>query len=329
MGIAPPPGISQGIPLPPFGPQRPVARAAEPKPSAAQQTIKVEIGEEIHEERKKWRNRIMLGVGAGVVIGGFIGFTAGGSQEKGERAKSAARGAGQLERDVKAANDKLKELDSKLAEAGDKVKNKSFPEDLSTALGGLVIPFEPITLDNKGVNGMPPRLFKLVLGYTASVEALNKLRESMRGAAVAAKDPLTKAWKEEAAPVAGYSVVFRTDSGKVVADLLPNASPFPWKGDFPEKYKVNKPEGKTTTEKEVKRYQKGDLPGGDLTGVPIDPKTTGVLANNDSVRNFLRIMLDMRTILQGNKDNPTTETPGLLKDGEDLVQELHKASLNQ
>ena len=83
------------------------------KPSAAQQqTIKVEIGEEIHEERKKWRTRIMLGVFAGVVIGGGIGFVAGGSQEKGDRAKKAARGAGLLEKDVKAANEKLKRTTS-------------------------------------------------------------------------------------------------------------------------------------------------------------------------------------------------------------------------
>ena len=34
----------------------------------------------------------------------------------------------------------------------------------------------------------------------------------------------------------------------------------------------------------------------------------------------------MKTILQGNKDNPTTETPGLLKDGEDLDNELKKAA---
>src|SRR3954468_17021989 len=46
MGIAPPPGLSPGIPLPPFGQPRRQEQAA-PKPTAAQQTIKVEMGEEI------------------------------------------------------------------------------------------------------------------------------------------------------------------------------------------------------------------------------------------------------------------------------------------
>ena len=59
MGIAPPPGLSVGVPLPAFAQQRQAPRS-EPKPSAAQQTIKVEIGEEIHEERKKARNRAMM-----------------------------------------------------------------------------------------------------------------------------------------------------------------------------------------------------------------------------------------------------------------------------
>ena len=44
-GIAPPPGLSVGIPLPAFAPQQRQAPRAEPKQSAAQQTIKVEIGE--------------------------------------------------------------------------------------------------------------------------------------------------------------------------------------------------------------------------------------------------------------------------------------------
>src|SRR5690349_6962285 len=42
------PGISPGIPLPPFA-QRPSQREAAPKPTAAQQTIKVEVGEEVHQ----------------------------------------------------------------------------------------------------------------------------------------------------------------------------------------------------------------------------------------------------------------------------------------
>lgn len=329
VGIAPPPnlGLSPGIPLPAFGP-RPAPKA-DPKPSAAQQTIKVEIGEEIHAERAKARNRAMLAALGGAIIGLGIGFVAGGSSEKGDRAKSAARGAGLLEKDVKAANEKLKELDAKLGDASEKLKNKSFPDDLSTALAGLTIPFDDLNLDGKGVNGMPSKLFKLVNDYTQSCKNLNKSRESLKNLAGLAKDPMTKAWKEEGAPMANFSVIFRTEGNKVVGDLVPNPTPFAWKSDFPEKYKVNKPEGARAAEKEAKRYVKGDLPGNDLTAIPIDPKTTAAFSSEVMIGRFSKALYDIRQELQGNKENPTNETPGLLKVGDDLVNELHKASLNQ
>jgi hypothetical protein len=324
MGIAPPPGLSVGIPLPAFAPQQRQAPRAEPKQSAAQQTIKVEIGEEIHEERKKARNRAMMAAAAGVVIGGVIGFVAGGSSEKGDRAKGAARGASALTKDVKAANDKLKELDAKLTEAADKLKNKAFPDDLATALAGLTIPFDSTNLDGKGVGGMPNKLFKLVLTYTSDVENLNKSRESLKNLIGFAKDPITKAWKEESAPVVNYSILFRSDGGKVVGDLVPNKDTFPWKGDFPGKYKVvSKP-----TDKDVVRWVKGDLTGGsDTIAIPIDPKTTAAFSTEVFSGRLIKAIAEMREALNGNKDNPTNETPGLLKNGDDLANELHKACL--
>src|SRR3954468_12458730 len=52
MGIAPPPGMPPGPPPPPFAPPSRPAPPREIKPTAAQQTIKIDIGEEIHDERK-------------------------------------------------------------------------------------------------------------------------------------------------------------------------------------------------------------------------------------------------------------------------------------
>lgn len=260
-----------------------------------------------------------------MVIGLGIGFTAGGSSATNDRAKLAARGAGAMEKEVKDANAKLVELDAKLTEAGDKLnKSKVFPDDLGTALAALTIPFDSTNLDNKGVNGMPNKLFKMVLNYTQACENLNKLRETLRNVSVAAKEPLNKAFKEEKDPVANYSVIFRSDSGAIVADLVQNKDTFPWKSSsFPPKYKIaSKP-----ADKDVTRWVKGDLAGGsDTIAIPIDPKTTAAFATDPNVGRFYKALLDMRTVLQGNKDNPTTETPGLLKDGEDLVNELHKAA---
>jgi hypothetical protein len=330
MGIAPPPGISPGIPLPPFGqPQRQAPRA-EPKPTAAQQTIKVDVGEEIHEERKKSRTRAMLAALAGAVVGLGIGFVAGGSQATGERTKSAARGAGALEKDVKLAGDKLGELETKLNEAADKLKAKSFPDDLATSLAGLTIPFESTNLDGKGVGGLPPRVLKMVLNYTSAVEQLNKSRETLRNLVGIAKEPIVKAWKEEAAPVANFSVIFRTEGGKtVVGELVPNKEPFNWKGDYPASYKVVKQEGGKPADKSANRWQKGELPGNDLTAVPIDPKSVAGFSSDVVIGRLSKAIYDMRTELHGNEDNPSNPIPGLVKMSGDLAQELHKASLNQ
>ena len=159
---------------------------------------------------------------------------------------------------------------------------------------------------------------------------MNKARESLKNLAGFTKDPITKAWKEETTPVANFSVIFRTEGKNVVADLVPNPSPFNWKGtEYPEKYKVSKIEGNRPAEKEVKRYQKGDLPGGDLTGIPVDPKTTAAFTSEVMIGRLAKALGDLRVELQGNQENPSNPVPGLLKMGEDLVTELHKASLNQ
>jgi hypothetical protein len=325
------PGLSPGIPIPPFAqPQRP-APAPQPKPTAAQQTIKVEVGEEIELERKKGKSRIMMGALVGALIGGLIGFVAGGSKSTGDRARAAARGAGLLEKDVKASAEKLKELESKLTEAADKLKSKSYPEDLSTALAGLKIPFDSTNLDGKDVGSLPPRVLKSVLTFTAAVEALDKDRESLKNIVGIAKDPITKAWKEESAPVANFSVVFRAEGGKnVVAELVPNKEPFAWKSaDFPEKIKVTRLEGQRAAEKTANRWVKGELPGNDLTAIPVDPKSVAAFTSEQLVGKLIKGVYDLRVQLAGNKDNPTNETPGLVKMADDLANELHKASLNQ
>jgi hypothetical protein len=329
-GIAPPPGLSPGIPIPPFAQQQRPAPVAAPKQTAAQQTIKVEIGEEIEHERKKWRQRVMMGAFAGAVVGLGIGFVGGGSQEKGERAKRAARGAAQLEKDVKGTIDKLKDLDSKLAEAADKLKTKSYPEDLATALSGLKVPFDATNLDNKDVGSLSPRVFKVVLTFTAAIEALDKSRESLRNIVGIAKDPISKAWAEEKEPKANFSVVFRTEGGKtVVGELVPNKEPFGWKGTYPDSYTVIRQESGRPADKKANRWVKGDLPGNDLTAIPLDPRSVAAFTSEQLVGKLAKAIYDMRNDLEGNKEDVRNETPGLVKMADDLANELHKASANQ
>jgi hypothetical protein len=319
--IAPPPGLSPGIPLPPFAQQPRQQPRAEPKQSAAQQTIKIEMGEEVAQEQKKARTRTAIYAVLTALVGAGLGFVAGGSKADGDRVHKAALGAEKLDKDVKAANDKLKELDAKLSDAQEKMKGKAFPDDLPTALAALKIPFDSSNLDGKDTGSLPTKVFKPLSDYTRSVDIVDKLRETLKNAATLAKDPLTKAWKEEApgAAMTGFSVLFRNEGGKgIVAEIVTNKEPFLWKGDFKKEYTVTTG-GARPQDKNATRWEKGD-PGGTI--VPLDPSSMKPFQNDPSVGRFLKALIDIKAELEGNHDNPTNEIPGLLKMGEDLDHAL-------
>jgi hypothetical protein len=284
----------------------------------------VEIGEEVEQERKKATKRGIVYALIAAAVGGLMGFVAG--------LKDAARGAALLEKDVKAAGEKLKDLQAKVDEAAEKLSKKTFPDDFAASLSGLTIPFDATNLDNKGVNGQSPRLFKMVLAFTSGADECNKLRESLRNLIGLAKEPVIKAWEDEKNPKAAFSVLFRTEGSKgVVAELVPNKDAFVWKSDFPSSYVVLKPEGGRSAEKKAARYQKGELPGtgSEPVAIPVEPKSSAALTSEVLIARLNKAVYDLRIELNGNKDNPTNETPGLVKMGEDLANELHKASLNQ
>jgi hypothetical protein len=329
MGIAPPAGLSPGIPLPPFGQAQRPAPVREAKPTAAQQTIKVEVGEEIHAERKKSTRNAAIAALFGALVGLGLGWVAGGSSEKGGRIKDAARGAGLLEKDVKTAGDKMKELDEKLLEATQKITAKEFPDALVSSLSSLNIPFDPSNLDGKNVGSLSSKMLRSLLSYTSAVDDLNKDKDSLKNILGAAQAPMVKAWKEEKEPVANYAVLFSGGDKKVSAELVPIKEPFVWKSDFPANLTVTKFENGKPAEKKATRWIKGDLTGGDPVAIPVDPKSMAGFTSDVLIQRLNKMIYDMRQNLVGNPEDPTNPKPGLLKQSEDIAAELHKASLNQ
>lgn len=329
MGIAPPPGISPGIPLPPFATQQRQAPAPAPKPTAAQQTIKVDVGEEVERERKKSGRRALMAALAGAVIGGLIGFVGGGAKASGDRVKDAARGAGLIEKDVRAADAKMTELTEKLTDASAQLANKQFPDKFASDLGAINIPFDTTNLDNRQVGSLPRNTLRNLLAYTSAVDDLNKSKDSLKNILGAVQERITKAWKDEKDPVVNFSVLFRNDGPKTIAELVPNKEPFSLKAEFPGTYSVTRLENNKPAEKKATRWTKGDLVGSDPIAVPVDPKTTSAFTNDALVGQLSKAFRDMRELLEGNKNDPTDEKPGLVKQGDNLAQELHKASLNQ
>jgi hypothetical protein len=328
LGIAPPPGMSPGIPLPPFGRQAP---RAEPKPVAQQQTIKVEVGEEVHQERKAASKKAVMFAAIGAVVGGVLGFVWGGAKTKGDQANVAIRGAGDLVTEIKAANEKMVDLNAKLTAAGDKLGNKQFPDELTNELAAINIDFDGTKLVGKGIGNMPSAVLKSIFNYTTQVDDLNKTKTSLRNLLVIAKAPIEKSWAEEKEPVANFSVIFSgKGEGKTMAELVPNKEPFPIGKDWPGSYQVTKLErtsaGAKGVEKKATRWTKGELTGNEPLAIPVDPATTAAFTSQEVINKLSKGMRDIRQIMDGNKDNPQEETSGLLKEGDDLVQELMKVS---
>lgn len=331
-GIAPPPGISPGIPLPPFAPTRSAAPAAPTKAVAAQQTIKVEVGEEVHEERRKASKKTALYAVMAAVVGAAIGFAVGGQKSTSDRGKAAQDGAAKLRDEVKAANDKMVDLNTKLQAAGEKLKNSEFPAELSGELAALNIPFDAANLEGRNVGSLPSKILKPLLSYTTSVQDLNKTKDSLKNLLGFAQPRLEKFWKEQKEPVALYSVKFSGSGEKILAELLPNKDQFPLAKEMPDSFTVlipkrNPQTGQTTSEeKKVNRWKKGELTAQD-TVIPLDTRSAPVLSGEEVLNRLQKAIYDTRQITEGNKESPTTETPGLLKEGEDLEQLLHNAAI--
>lgn len=330
-GIAPPPGISPGIPVPPFATAQRTAPPPEPKPTAVAQTIKVEIGEEVQEERRKASKRAALYATITALVGLAIGFGIGGAQERSERGKAAVRGAAALEKDVKAANDAMKDLAGKLEAAAEKLGEKEYPTELAKELGGINVPFDATNLEGKSVGSLPGNVLRALLRYTQAVGELNKTKDTLKNLLSAAQPQVEKAWKEEKDPVVNFSVLFRAEGQKgIVAELVPNKEPFAIGKDWPASYTVMKLErtqqGPKTVEKKATRWTKGDLTGSDPLAIPVDPATVAAFTTQELVFKLSKALRDTRVLVDGDKDNPQGSA-GLLKEGDDLANELHKIAL--
>lgn len=329
-GIAPPPGISPGIPLPPFAQQqRPAAAQPAPKPSAAQQTIKVEVGEEVEQERRKANKRAILYAGLAGILGITMGFFVGEAKARSDRGKKAVADAEVLEKDVKAANEKLRDLSGKLKAAAEEMKGKKYPKSFAQELAGLNIPFEAANLAGKQIGTLPPNTVKRIFDFTQSVASVNETKDSLRNLLGLAQANIEKAWKEEKEPVVNFSVVFRRDGDKMLAELVPNKEPFPFGKGWPEKFKVTRlergPQGAKGVEKDVVRWTKGDLTGNDLMALPVDPPTVAAFTSEQLVGRLTKEMRDLYSRLEGS-DDPNAPI-ALLKQGDDLANDLHKIAL--
>src|SRR5690606_3304774 len=142
------PGISAPAISSPFAPE-----PEKPKPTAQQQTIKVEMGEEVQQERKRTQKKMLIYVALAAVVALALGFITGGARERGQQGFKALQGANALATDIEAANKSMIALSDALRDAVEKLGNEEFPDDLADVLAKSNVPFSAANFQGKGVGG--------------------------------------------------------------------------------------------------------------------------------------------------------------------------------
>ena len=273
---------------------------------------------------KKTTAVLMLGLGLMLPACGGLGDVQG-------RAAAAVKTAGVLEKDVHAANEKLKELTQVLQTAGESMSKKQYPTSLATALPALTIPFDATNLDHRELTDFPRKTVQALLQYTMEVQALNTSLEKLKNLLTAAQPAIERTWKDEKEPVVTYSVIFRPEGSKgMVAELVPVKDPFKLDGDFPREYTVIKVDmdraSPRPVEKRATRWERGALTGSEPIAIPVVPQSMAFIADRAVSQLRLKLIEPLETLNGKDKGLPM-EVPGLIAKGEDLENDLKKIAL--
>ncbi len=333
-GIAPPPGIAPPGGMSSFSPFAPKPPPPQPKAapvSAEAQTIKVEVGEEIHEERRRAGKRAMVYAVIAAVVGIGLGFLTGGMRERSVRSSLAVKGAVDLENDVKTATEKMNELGAILDAAAEQLGQKKYPADLVEKLGGINIPFDAGNLEGKNVGSLPGKTLRQLFTFTRGCQDLNDKKDSLKNLVGTFQKPVESAWAEEKKPLFKLAVMFKGGSDKTQAEMVKLKDPFAVADAWPKELKILVPEmreGKRVEgEKAAARWEKGELTGTNPIVIPIDPSSVSGFTDERVVLQLRKAMVDLKVVLAGDRSDPTRETTGLVKEGENLANALHDIGL--
>ena len=337
LSFPPPPATGGGVPAPklpggmapptissPFAPPEP-----EKKVSAAQQTIKVEVGEEVVKERKKTRKKYSVYMVIVGVIAIAVGFLLGMTKEKGRAGQQAIDGAKALAGDIDAANKTMSTMSDSLRNAVEGLSNDEFPEALEELLKGTNVDFSGANFQGRSVGGLPAEVFNRLLTYTNDVEKLNKQKDTLRNLLSAAKPQVLKFIEEKKKPKVKFAVMFTTENKKTVAELVPIKEPFEEKGDWPSSFTVLQKAQKGTKDVKVGVYdEKGKLVGGETPNVlPVSPKSVAGFTDLTLIFKLRAAMMDTANLIDGvESPDPAQQTDGAMKNGQKLIEDLKKIS---
>jgi hypothetical protein len=325
----PPPRLPGGIVAPrissPFAPPEP-----EVKQTAQAQTIKVEIGEEVHAERKKTSKRTALLAFIFSVIAGALGFFVGTTFQKGQDGRQAIKGATALGGELEAANKKMLEFADGLSKAVEAIGNDEVPEGLEELLKTTSVPFSSANFQGKSVGGLPAELQMALFQYAVGVEKLNDRKDTLRNIYGQVKPMIEKQIAEKKKATVPFTVVLAKmgSDQKLVARVLGVKEPFEEDGKWPEKFTSLEPTdqpGKFKDSEVVRWDGKDKLPDQGTMAIPLDRASSARLGNAAEIVRFKLRVVEVREIIDGSEGpTPDMQKEGLRKLGERISQELKK-----
>ncbi|NUO49286.1 MAG: hypothetical protein HOV80_10560 [Polyangiaceae bacterium] len=322
-GIAPPPGIASGMGLNPFAP-KPQPKAAPV--SAEAQTIKVEVSEEIHDERKRAGRRALLYSAIAAVVFAGIGFFAGGMREVSKRDAKAVEGLKKLEPEVtdsaKKAEEILPILDD--IEKG-LLKDRKYPD---SAIEKLSITIPNLNLDDKSFGTMPSDIQKATLSYMKKIENANEKKDRVKNLLGSLKKPIETSWAEDQKPVFKLGIIFRQAGSNTIGEVVQMKEPWEVaKSDWPKEPKIVvsvMQEGKRVpADQAAQRWEQDAIVPTDQTPlvIPIEPSSVSGFTDERTILQLVGAVNDVRVLLNGD-ETPGREVVGLLKEGQGLAKSI-------
>lgn len=271
-GIMPPPGLIPG----PFAP----APEPEKKVSAEQQTIKVEVGEEIFAERKRWRVRLFIVSFLTLAAGGGVGFGLGMTKSKGDVAKEERSGAAQVAVMVERDKDALIALSTAVEEAQKQLRADKYPKDLVETIKGVSIPFDMTRLQPRWLAGLGDQA-GVLLRYGQAIEDVKSTRDKVVGLlnmATFQKDFAAYVADKEK-PTVHFAVSFNKSDKGAVAELVKVTTPFAVGEAWPNTLALVRIDDQGNEKNyEAERWAKGEILGEKAIGVPVDLNTVPTCA---------------------------------------------------
>lgn len=319
-------GLGQSPSQPPLDPNNPYSAmsAAQAPVAAAPAAIRIEMGEEIIEARKKGRSKVMILCGVTAVIGMVLGFAVGGLNEKSNRATQALGGAKDLIKDIEASAVQVQALADVLKSIGTKLGEGKYPEEDVNKLGGIDIPFDGLNLAGKPIGMFKPGLVNQLLKYAGTATEVDDQKDKIKRLLSGSKEAISELLADKDNPKIRWSVVVQPGPFGPWASMQPVPTPFfvkaegsSWPGEFDVK------DGDQTVK--LKRYNKGEPSMSESSPefIPVIPQTQSLVCPADTAMRIRREVSDMEKLLKGDP-TPGIDKEGLITLGDKILEDLKK-----